>query len=42
VLGWARQHEIDEEHFGRAIPRALTIAMEQGLIERQPVGFRGC
>ena len=38
VLGWARWREIDEEHFGRAIPQALAIAMEQGLIEYQPVG----
>ena len=38
VLGWARWREIDEEHFGRAIPQALAVAMEQGLIERQPLG----
>lgn len=38
VLGWARWREIDEEHFGRAIPAALAIAMDQGLIDRQPVG----
>ena len=38
VLGWSRWREIDEEHFGRAIPQALALAMEQGLIERQPVG----
>ena len=38
VLGWARWREIDEEHFGRAIPQALGVAVEQGLIERQPVG----
>jgi len=38
VLGWARWREIDEEHFGRAIPQALTLAIEQGLIERQPIG----
>jgi AcrR family transcriptional regulator len=37
VLGWARWREIDEEHFGRAIPQALAIAMDQGLIERQPI-----
>jgi AcrR family transcriptional regulator len=37
VLGWARWREIDEAHFGRAIPQALGAAMEQGLIERQPV-----
>ncbi len=38
VLGWARWREIDEEHFGRAIPGALAIAMDQGLVDRQPVG----
>jgi AcrR family transcriptional regulator len=38
VLGWARWREIDEEHFGRAIPQALTIAMDQGLVDRQPIG----
>jgi AcrR family transcriptional regulator len=38
VLGWARWREIDDEHFGRAIPQALTIAMDLGLIDRQPVG----
>jgi AcrR family transcriptional regulator len=38
VLGWARWREIDEEHFGRAIPWALTVAMDQGLIDRQSVG----
>ncbi len=38
VLGWARWREIDEESFGRAIPGALAIAMEQGLIDRQPIG----
>jgi len=38
VLGWARWREIDEEHFGRAIPQALAIAMDQGLVDRQPVG----
>ena len=38
VLGWARWREIDEEHFGRAIPWALSVAMDQGLIDRQSVG----
>jgi AcrR family transcriptional regulator len=38
VLGWARWREIDEEHFGRAIPMALAAAMDQGLIGRQPIG----
>jgi AcrR family transcriptional regulator len=37
VLGWTRWREIDEEHFGLAFPRALAIAMDNGLIERQPV-----
>jgi len=38
VLGWARWREIDEEHFGRAIPQALALAMDQGLVDQQPVG----
>jgi AcrR family transcriptional regulator len=38
VLGWARWREIDEEYFGRAIPEALRLAADQGLIERQPIG----
>jgi AcrR family transcriptional regulator len=38
VLGWERWREIDEEHFGRAIPRALGVAMEQGLIDHEPIG----
>jgi AcrR family transcriptional regulator len=37
VLGWARWRQIDEEHFGLALPRALVLAMDSGLIERQPV-----
>ena len=37
VLGWQRWREIDEKHFGGKIPRALNIAMEAGIIERQPV-----
>lgn len=37
VLGWARWREIDEGHFGQAIPQALTIAMAQGLVDPQPV-----
>jgi AcrR family transcriptional regulator len=36
VLGWARWREIDERHFGGAMPRALEEAMAQGLIARQP------
>jgi AcrR family transcriptional regulator len=38
VLGWARWREVDEEHFGRAIPQALAIAIDQGLVDRQPIG----
>ena len=38
VLGWARWREIDEDHFGSAIPAALTAAMDQGLMERTPIG----
>ena len=37
VLGWERWREIDAQHFGGKIPRALTAAMERGLIARQPV-----
>jgi AcrR family transcriptional regulator len=37
VLGWAQWREIDKEFFGGAIPQALTIAMDQGLIDRQPI-----
>jgi AcrR family transcriptional regulator len=37
VLGWARWREIDEEHFGRAFPQALAIAMDQGLVDRRPI-----
>ncbi|MFX7197998.1 hypothetical protein ABTI40_19435, partial [Acinetobacter baumannii] len=37
VLGWARWREIDETHCGGTIPRALTIAMDAGVIARQPV-----
>jgi AcrR family transcriptional regulator len=37
VLGWARWRQIDEEHFGWAIPQALRFAMERGLIEPQPI-----
>ena len=32
-----RWREIDEEHFGGKIPRALNIAMDAGIIARQPV-----
>lgn len=38
VLGWARWREIDEEYFGDALLKALTVAMDRGLIERQPIG----
>lgn len=37
VLGWERWREIDAQHFGGKIPRALTAAMERGLIAKQPV-----
>ena len=37
VLGWERWRDIDAKHFGGKFPRALTAAMEAGLIERQPV-----
>jgi len=37
VLGWERWREIDAQHFGGKLPRALSAAMEAGLIARQPV-----
>lgn len=37
VLGWERWREIDAQHFGGKFPRALTVAMDAGLIARQPV-----
>jgi AcrR family transcriptional regulator len=37
VLGWQRWREIDAKHFGGKIPRALNIAMDAGIIARQPV-----
>lgn len=37
VLGWARWREIDAQHFGGKMPRALSVAMEAGLIAKQPV-----
>ena len=37
VLGWERWREIDARHFGGKFPRALTVAMDAGLIARQPV-----
>jgi AcrR family transcriptional regulator len=37
VLGWQRWREIDARHFGGKFPRALTAAMDAGLIARQPV-----
>src|SRR6202012_100107 len=37
VLGWERWREIDAKHFGGKFPRALTAAMEAGVIARQPV-----
>jgi len=37
VLGWERWREIDAQHFGGKIPRAIAAAMDSGLIARQPV-----
>jgi AcrR family transcriptional regulator len=37
VLGWERWRQIDAEHFGGMIPKALGKAMKEGLIARQPV-----
>ena len=37
VLGWEWWREIDAQHFGGKIPRALTAAMDAGLLARQPV-----
>jgi AcrR family transcriptional regulator len=37
VLGWERWRDIDAQHFGGKIPRALAAAMDAGLIARQPV-----
>jgi len=37
VLGWERWREIDAQHFGGKLPRAISAAMEAGLIARQPV-----
>lgn len=37
VLGWERWREIDAQHFGGKMPRALAAAMDAGLIARQPV-----
>jgi AcrR family transcriptional regulator len=37
VLGWERWREIDAQHFGGKIPRALAAAMDAGLLTRQPV-----
>jgi len=37
VLGWERWREIDAQHFGGKMPRALAMAMEAGLIAKQPV-----
>jgi len=37
VLGWERWRDIDARHFGGKFPRALTAAMDAGLIARQPV-----
>ena len=37
VLGWERWREIDAKHFGGKLPRAIEVAIENGLIARQPV-----
>ena len=37
VLGWERWREIDAQHFGGKMPRALSVAMGAGLIAKQPV-----
>ena len=37
VLGWERWREIDARHFGGKMPRALSMAMQAGLIAKQPV-----
>jgi AcrR family transcriptional regulator len=37
VLGWERWREIDARHFGGKLPRAIEVAIEKGLIARQPV-----
>jgi AcrR family transcriptional regulator len=37
VLGWERWREIDAKHFGGKFPRALAVAMDAGLIARQPI-----
>ena len=37
VLGWGRWREIDGRHFGGKFPRALTAAMDAGIIALQPV-----
>jgi AcrR family transcriptional regulator len=37
VLGWERWREIDARHFGGKLPRAIEVAIENGLIARQPV-----
>src|SRR3954470_4196523 len=37
VLGWERWREIDAQHFGGKMPRALSVAMEAGLTAKQPV-----
>src|ERR1700735_2258493 len=37
VLGWERWREIDAQHFGGGFARALSHAMDDGLIARQSV-----
>ena len=37
VLGWERWRELDAEHGFGLVRKALEVAMESGLLERQPV-----
>jgi hypothetical protein len=37
VLGWERWREIDNRHFGGRFPVALSRAMDEGVIARQPI-----
>lgn len=37
VLGWERWREIDAQHFGGKLPKAVAAAMDAGLIVRQPI-----
>lgn len=37
VLGWQKWREIDSRHFGAVFPGILKAAIDQGLIEDQPI-----